>query len=184
MRGGSFFLNDGAAASSAQRFAVPPSSANSDNGVRIVLGQGAGPELQALQELLPKTDDPHYPNPHKWKDLTDDFKKQVLNKSQGKFEDGLIHPETLIDDRAVRYGAYAPENFDDSFHGTVTVREALQQSLNVPAKPCSAMTWMLSSGCVLGRMACVLLWQASQYSPPWPVDWRNSLPGFSAYTEP
>ncbi len=49
------------------------------------------------------------------------------------FEDGLIHPETLIDDRAVRYGAYAPENFDDSFHGTVTVRTALQQSLNVPA---------------------------------------------------
>ena len=49
------------------------------------------------------------------------------------FEDGLVHPETLIDDRAVRYGAYAPENFDDTFHGTVTVRTALQQSLNVPA---------------------------------------------------
>jgi penicillin-binding protein 1C len=49
------------------------------------------------------------------------------------FEDGLLHPETLIDDRAVRYGAYAPENFDDTFHGTVTVRVALQQSLNVPA---------------------------------------------------
>jgi penicillin-binding protein 1C len=49
------------------------------------------------------------------------------------FEDGIVHPETLIDDRAVRYGAYAPQNFDDSFHGTVTVRIALQQSLNVPA---------------------------------------------------
>jgi len=49
------------------------------------------------------------------------------------FEDGIVHPETLIDDRAVRYGAYAPENFDDSFHGTVSVRTALQQSLNVPA---------------------------------------------------
>jgi penicillin-binding protein 1C len=49
------------------------------------------------------------------------------------FEDGIVHPETLIDDRAVRYGAYAPENFDDTFHGTVTVRTALQQSLNVPA---------------------------------------------------
>lgn len=49
------------------------------------------------------------------------------------FEDGIIHPETLIDDRAIRYGAYAPENFDDAFHGTVTVRTALQQSLNVPA---------------------------------------------------
>ena len=49
------------------------------------------------------------------------------------FEDGVVHPETLIDDRAVRYGAYAPENFDDAFHGTVSVRTALQQSLNVPA---------------------------------------------------
>ena len=49
------------------------------------------------------------------------------------FEDGVVHPETLIDDRAIRYSAYAPENFDDSFHGTVTVRTALQQSLNVPA---------------------------------------------------
>jgi len=49
------------------------------------------------------------------------------------FEDGIVHPETLIDDRAIRYGAYAPENFDDAFHGTVTVRTALQQSLNVPA---------------------------------------------------
>jgi len=49
------------------------------------------------------------------------------------FEDGLIHPESLIDDRAVRYGAYAPENFDLTFQGTVTVRRALQLSLNVPA---------------------------------------------------
>lgn len=49
------------------------------------------------------------------------------------FEDGLAHPETLIDDRPTRYGAYRPENFDQSFQGTVTMRRALQQSLNVPA---------------------------------------------------
>ncbi len=49
------------------------------------------------------------------------------------FEDGLVHPETLIDDRPVRYGTYAPENFDLTFQGTVTVRHALQYSLNVPA---------------------------------------------------
>ena len=49
------------------------------------------------------------------------------------FEDGIAHPETLIEDRPVRYGAYAPENFDLTFQGTVTVRRALQQSLNVPA---------------------------------------------------
>ena len=49
------------------------------------------------------------------------------------FEDGLAHPETLIDDRPTSFGAYRPENFDDTFQGTVTVRHALQQSLNVPA---------------------------------------------------
>ena len=49
------------------------------------------------------------------------------------FEDGLVHPETLIEDRPIRYGSYAPENFDLTFQGTVTVRRALQLSLNVPA---------------------------------------------------
>ena len=49
------------------------------------------------------------------------------------FEDGFVHPESLIEDRPIRYGAYAPENFDMTFQGTVTVRKALQMSLNVPA---------------------------------------------------
>ena len=49
------------------------------------------------------------------------------------FEDGVAHPETMIEDRPVRYGAYAPENFDLTFQGTVTARRALQLSLNVPA---------------------------------------------------
>jgi penicillin-binding protein 1C len=49
------------------------------------------------------------------------------------FEDGLAHPETLIEDRPVRFDTYAPVNFDNTFHGTVTVRTALQLSLNVPA---------------------------------------------------
>ena len=49
------------------------------------------------------------------------------------FEDGFIHPETLIEDRPARYGGYAPKNFDLTFQGTVTVRKALQLSLNLPA---------------------------------------------------
>ena len=49
------------------------------------------------------------------------------------FEDGLAHPETLVDDRPIRFGLYKPENFDEAFQGTVTMRRALQQSLNVPA---------------------------------------------------
>jgi penicillin-binding protein 1C len=33
----------------------------------------------------------------------------------------------------VRYGSYAPKNFDETYHGTVSMREALAESLNVPA---------------------------------------------------
>jgi len=49
------------------------------------------------------------------------------------FEDGFVHPESLIDDRPIRFGSYAPENFDMTYQGTVPVRKALQLSLNVPA---------------------------------------------------
>ncbi len=49
------------------------------------------------------------------------------------FEAGLAHPATLIEDRPVRFGSYAPKNFDEDYHGTVSIREALSQSLNIPA---------------------------------------------------
>ena len=49
------------------------------------------------------------------------------------FEDGFVHPDSLIDDRPIRFGTYAPENFDMTFQGTVPIRRALQLSLNVPA---------------------------------------------------
>ncbi|MCS0504339.1 penicillin-binding protein 1C [Ancylobacter mangrovi] len=49
------------------------------------------------------------------------------------FEDGVAHPETLIEDRPSHFGAYHPRNFDRDYQGTVSVRQALQFSLNVPA---------------------------------------------------
>ncbi|WPL16685.1 Penicillin-binding protein 2D [Thiorhodovibrio winogradskyi] len=49
------------------------------------------------------------------------------------FELGIAHPESLIDDRPTGFDQYAPANFDGDFAGTLTVREALQRSLNVPA---------------------------------------------------
>jgi penicillin-binding protein 1C len=49
------------------------------------------------------------------------------------FELGLAHPETLIEDRPSRFGTYVPKNFDKDWHGTVSIRTALVQSLNIPA---------------------------------------------------
>ena len=49
------------------------------------------------------------------------------------FESGLMHPETLIADRPADFGGYAPRNIDRGFQGDVTIRTALQVSLNVPA---------------------------------------------------
>ncbi|SON56308.1 Penicillin-binding protein F [Hartmannibacter diazotrophicus] len=49
------------------------------------------------------------------------------------FDAGIAHPETLIEDRPTGFAGYVPTNFDKEFHGTVTIRRALQLSLNVPA---------------------------------------------------
>ena len=49
------------------------------------------------------------------------------------FSDGIARPESLIEDRPISFSGYAPANFDRDYLGTVTVRDALQLSLNVPA---------------------------------------------------
>ena len=49
------------------------------------------------------------------------------------FDDRVLHPESLIEDVPVRFRDWLPRNFDRDHVGAVTVRRALQQSLNVPA---------------------------------------------------
>ncbi len=48
------------------------------------------------------------------------------------FDEGLAHPETLVEDRPVLFGTYAPQNFDRQYRGEIRLREALQLSLNIP----------------------------------------------------
>ncbi len=48
------------------------------------------------------------------------------------FDEGLGHPETMIEDRPMTFGAYAPQNFDKLYLGTIRMREALQLSRNIP----------------------------------------------------
>ncbi|CDZ54042.1 penicillin-binding protein 1C [Neorhizobium galegae] len=49
------------------------------------------------------------------------------------FEHGLVSQETIIEDRPADFFGYRPKNFDMTYQGDVSVRQALQLSLNVPA---------------------------------------------------
>lgn len=48
-------------------------------------------------------------------------------------DDGALDIDSDVRDAPTRFGSYRPENFTRRYHGTVTIREALQHSLNVPA---------------------------------------------------
>ncbi|MCX7513250.1 penicillin-binding protein 1C [Frateuria sp. STR12] len=48
-------------------------------------------------------------------------------------DDGLVTSESLLVDAPQDFGGYHPGNFDEAFSGPVSVAEALQRSLNVPA---------------------------------------------------
>jgi penicillin-binding protein 1C len=49
------------------------------------------------------------------------------------FEQGVARPDSIVADLPLRFGAYAPENFDRGFAGRLTAADALRQSLNLPA---------------------------------------------------
>jgi len=46
---------------------------------------------------------------------------------------GLIHEMSLLGDRRVNFGVYAPENSDNEFYGPILARDALTHSRNIPA---------------------------------------------------
>jgi penicillin-binding protein 1C len=48
-------------------------------------------------------------------------------------DEGLVHSESLLADVPQSFSGYDPANFEQSFHGPVSVSEALVSSLNVPA---------------------------------------------------
>jgi penicillin-binding protein 1C len=49
------------------------------------------------------------------------------------FQQGLIHPKTLLKDTPTSFALYDPENFDQKFMGPVSAEQALILSRNIPA---------------------------------------------------
>lgn len=49
------------------------------------------------------------------------------------FEQGMVAQATIIADRPADFNGYRPQNFDMGYQGDVSIRQALQMSLNVPA---------------------------------------------------
>lgn len=48
-------------------------------------------------------------------------------------EDGLINPATILADEPLNIDGYQPQNALRNYNGDVTVRQALNMSLNIPA---------------------------------------------------
>lgn len=49
------------------------------------------------------------------------------------FDQGILHPQTVLRDVPTAFGPYTPENFDGRFLGPITATDALNRSRNIPA---------------------------------------------------
>lgn len=49
------------------------------------------------------------------------------------FDQGLIHPLSVLGDAPTNFGSYSPDNFDKDFRGPISARDALRLSRNIPA---------------------------------------------------
>ena len=49
------------------------------------------------------------------------------------FDQGVLHPQTVLRDVPTSFGPYSPENFDGHFLGPITATDALNRSRNIPA---------------------------------------------------
>ena len=85
------------------------------------------------------------------------------------FDDLLIHPETLIEDAPTRFGDYSPTNFRNTYAGQLTVREALQQSLNIPAVAVLDQVGPARVATRLREVGLPLHWSAAHPRPGLPL---------------
>lgn len=84
------------------------------------------------------------------------------------FDLGLIQPDSYMLDARRRFGAYYPHNIDKDIHGMIKAKEALSQSLNIPA------VWLLNE---IGVVRFLALLKQANVEPKFPKSLEGpSLP--------
>ena len=78
-------------------------------------------------------------------------------------EQGLITPETLLFDVPVTHSGYKPVNYDGTYNGYVTARQALADSLNIPAVNLNARLKNTTLHAFLSRAGISTLAPAQKY---------------------
>ena len=107
-------------------------------------------------------------------------------------DQGLIHPQSLLKDSPVDFAGYDPENFDQTFVGPISARDALVHSRNVPALRLAAQ---LRAPGLYGflRAAQVTLPRSEDYyglslvlggAEVTPRSWPSSMPSWSTAAAP
>lgn len=88
------------------------------------------------------------------------FKPVYFSEALAK---GVITPATVIRDEATDFNGYTPENYDFQFRGDITVRNALAQSLNIPAVKVMQELGVKESVDAAERMGLTTLGKPSDY---------------------
>lgn len=80
--------------------------------------------------------------------------------------EGVIYNGTLINDKKTTIGGFTPKNADRKYHGTVTAREALLHSYNIPALKIYSETGRTTAMKYLQNMKFSTLTYTDQYVYP------------------
>jgi penicillin-binding protein 1C len=109
---------------------------NSDRGIRNAVALAVDTRDMSIKALVGSAD-------YKSAEIQGQVNGALAKRSPGSalkpfiyalgFDQGVLHPQTVLRDVPTAFGPFTPENFDGRFLGPVTATEALIRSRNIPA---------------------------------------------------
>src|SRR6185312_7579364 len=85
------------------------------------------------------------------------------------FDQLILHPASLMSDAPTMFGDYAPKDFEGTFQGSITARDALRMSLNIPAVMVLDRVGPLTFTTNLQNAGATLDFPAGETAPSLPV---------------